>query len=92
MDHDSAAEILGEHGPFAKAISNYTVRDSQLAMATAIEDSISNKQTLLAESGTGTGKTFAYLVPALLSARKPWSRLEPSICKNSCFIVTFLWY
>ncbi len=62
--------MLGEHGPFAKAISNYTVRDSQLAMATAIEESIANKQTLLAESGTGTGKTFAYLVPALLSAKK----------------------
>ncbi len=70
MDKESAADMLGEHGPFAKAISNYTVRDSQLAMATAIEESIANKQTLLAESGTGTGKTFAYLVPALLSAKK----------------------
>lgn len=70
MDQESSAEVLGEHGPFAKAIGNYTVRESQLAMASAIEDSISNKKTLLAESGTGTGKTFAYLVPALLSGKK----------------------
>jgi len=67
---ESAADILGEHGPFAKRIDNYTVRESQVAMADAIEQTIFNKQTLLAESGTGTGKTFAYLVPALLSGKK----------------------
>ena len=67
---ETAADILGEHGPFAKRIDNYTVRDSQVAMASAIEQTVTNKQTLLAESGTGTGKTFAYLVPALLSGKK----------------------
>lgn len=67
---ESAGDILGEHGPFAKRIDNYTVRESQVAMADAIEQTIFNKQTLLAESGTGTGKTFAYLVPALLSGKK----------------------
>ncbi len=70
MDSESAADILGEHGPFAKRIDNYTVRESQVAMARAIEGTIAEKQTLLAESGTGTGKTFAYLVPALLSGKK----------------------
>jgi len=70
VDTQNAAEILGKHGPFSQAISNYTVRESQLAMATAIEETISDKNTLLAESGTGTGKTFAYLVPALLSGKK----------------------
>lgn len=70
MDKDTAAEILGEHGPFAKRIQNYSVREAQLAMATAIEKTIAEKQTLIAESGTGTGKTFAYLVPALLSGKK----------------------
>lgn len=70
MDSDSAASILGEHGPFAKRIANYSVRESQVAMAEAIEDTIAQKQSLIAESGTGTGKTFAYLIPALLSGKK----------------------
>ena len=67
---DSSADILGEHGPFAQRLDNYTVRDAQVKMADAIEKTIAEKQTLLAESGTGTGKTFAYLVPALLSGKK----------------------
>jgi len=67
---DSAADILGEHGPFAKRLNNYAVREAQVAMASAIEKTIADRQTLLAESGTGTGKTFAYLVPALLSGKK----------------------
>lgn len=70
MEKETAADILGEHGPFAKKIDNYVVREAQVAMATAIENTISEKQTLIAESGTGTGKTFAYLVPALLSGKK----------------------
>ena len=70
VDHDSAAEVLGENGPFARNLAHYRVRDSQIEMAQAIENTIAERQTLLAESGTGTGKTFAYLVPALLSAKK----------------------
>ena len=69
-EFDTAADVLGENGPFAKKIANYTVREPQVAMAVAIEETIANKQTLLAESGTGTGKTFAYLVPALLSGKR----------------------
>ena len=70
VDKDSAAEVLGEDGSFARKLPHYTVRDSQLEMAQAIENTIAERQTLLAESGTGTGKTFAYLVPALLSGKK----------------------
>jgi ATP-dependent DNA helicase DinG len=70
MQSDSAEEVLGEHGPFAKRIANFAVRDAQVQMAAAIEETIAQKQTLVAESGTGTGKTFAYLVPALLSGQK----------------------
>ena len=70
VDTDSAAEVLGENGPFARNLAHYAVRDSQLEMAQAIENTIAERQTLLAESGTGTGKTFAYLVPALLSGKK----------------------
>ncbi|GAA6139640.1 ATP-dependent DNA helicase [Arenicella sp. 4NH20-0111] len=68
-DEDTAADILSERGPFASAIANFSVRDAQVQMAAAIEQAIENKETLLAESGTGTGKTFAYLVPALRSGK-----------------------
>lgn len=70
MDLERAAVVLGEDGPFADNINNFAVRDAQVAMANAIEQIIEDKDTLLAESGTGTGKTFAYLVPALLSGKK----------------------
>jgi len=70
VDNNSAAHVLGKDGPFARKLAHYMVRDSQLEMAQAIENTIAEKQTLLAESGTGTGKTFAYLVPALLSGKK----------------------
>ena len=66
---DKAADVLGEEGEFAKSIDTYSVRPAQVEMAQVIEEAISNHQTVLAESGTGTGKTFAYLVPALLSAK-----------------------
>ncbi len=68
-DGQSAAEILGVDGAFADAIPNFTVREAQVQMAEAIEQTIDSKATLLAESGTGTGKTFAYLVPALMSGK-----------------------
>jgi ATP-dependent DNA helicase DinG len=69
-DFDGAGHVLGEEGPFAAKLTSYTVRSSQVEMAEAIESTIAKRQTLLAESGTGTGKTFAYLVPALLSQSK----------------------
>jgi ATP-dependent DNA helicase DinG len=70
MDSDSIAHILGAEGAFARSVTNFQSRPSQVEMAEAIEAVIDDKQTLLAESGTGTGKTFAYLVPALLSGKK----------------------
>ncbi|KAF3976939.1 MAG: ATP-dependent DNA helicase [Methylococcales symbiont of Iophon sp. n. MRB-2018] len=57
-------------GALSKVIQGYLPRTSQLEMAIAIADSIDSKQNLIAEAGTGTGKTFAYLVPAILSAKK----------------------
>ena len=68
--YESAAGVLGEEGPFAEQMDNFTVRVSQMEMAEAIEETIAAGSTLLAESGTGTGKTFAYLVPSLLSGKK----------------------
>ncbi len=65
-----ASDLLGQSGPFCKQISGYQVRDNQLALCDAIEDAIESGKTLVAEAGTGIGKTFAYLVPALLSGKK----------------------
>ena len=65
-----ASELLGPEGPLAQGIAGYEHRPSQLAMADAVQDALQHRGVLLAEAGTGTGKTWAYLVPALLSGRK----------------------
>lgn len=67
---ENSASVLGEGGHFATALEGFQSRESQIEMATAIEQAIDDKATLLAESGTGTGKTYAYLVPALLKDKK----------------------
>lgn len=66
----AAADILGPDGPFSRVIDGFAVRDVQCTMAQAVEDAIADDARLIVEAGTGTGKTFAYLVPALQSQRK----------------------
>lgn len=63
-------EILSEEGPFGKYLSGFSPRSGQQALAGAIDESIRNQHMLIAEAGTGTGKTFAYLVPAIESGKK----------------------
>nr|WP_229204805.1 ATP-dependent DNA helicase [Duganella sp. CF458] len=58
--------LFGPGGPLGPAVGGFRPRQSQTEMAKAIADAIAKQQTLIAEAGTGTGKTFAYLVPALL--------------------------
>ena len=64
------ADLLGPHGPFAAGFSHYEPRATQIEMAEAVERAIADEQVLLCEAGTGTGKTLAYLLPALQSGRK----------------------
>lgn len=64
------SQIFNPQGPLAKSIEGYTERNEQVKMAEAIADAIEHNKQLVAEAGTGTGKTFAYLVPALLSGGK----------------------
>ena len=66
----SPKDILGEGGALAKHIHGFSSRPSQRQMAEKVLDAIDSGQNLIAEAGTGTGKTFAYLVPAILSGRK----------------------
>jgi len=65
-----AAQVLGEDGLLAQVIPGFAARQSQQRMAEAVEYALDHCTTLVCEAGTGTGKTFAYLVPALLSERK----------------------
>jgi ATP-dependent DNA helicase DinG len=63
-------EVFGPHGPLARAIPGFTPRRAQLAMASRVALALENRAPLVIEAGTGTGKTFAYLVPALLSGKR----------------------
>jgi ATP-dependent DNA helicase DinG len=69
-DAPHAAACLGEDGPLAGELAGFAPRDQQRQMATAVEAALKNGTALIVEAGTGTGKTFAYLVPALLSGRR----------------------
>ncbi len=65
--HDGEVERLFDaSGPLGQAVPGFHPRQSQTEMAKAIAAAIAAQDTLIAEAGTGTGKTFAYLVPALL--------------------------
>jgi ATP-dependent DNA helicase DinG len=65
-----SAEELGADGSLARALGGFRARTGQREMAARIETAIADHSVFIAESGTGTGKTFAYLVPALLSGKK----------------------
>jgi ATP-dependent DNA helicase DinG len=63
-------DIFGAHGLLAQALPNYEERPQQVAMSQRIWEALQARQTLLVEAGTGTGKTLAYLIPAILSGLK----------------------
>lgn len=62
--------MLGEHGRLTTAIPGFIPRTQQIQLAASIAKAIHEQTTLVAEAGTGTGKTFAYLIPCLLSNKK----------------------
>lgn len=63
-------KIFSADGPLATAVRDFRARPFQIEMAEAVAQVIADKGVLVAEAGTGTGKTFAYLVPALTSGGK----------------------
>ena len=71
-DHFKTAieEAFAFNGPLQQKIEGFTCRDSQLQFALAVGEAIDSKSVAVVEAGTGTGKTFAYLVPAILSRSK----------------------
>ncbi|SNS58854.1 ATP-dependent DNA helicase DinG [Noviherbaspirillum humi] len=65
--HDADIDrLFAESGSLSGTISGFRPRDSQTEMAKAVAQAIAEQKSLIAEAGTGTGKTYAYLVPALL--------------------------
>jgi ATP-dependent DNA helicase DinG len=67
---DAVADAFADDGPLARAIEHFEPRTGQRRMAHAVADVLSEGGVLLAEAGTGTGKTLAYLVPAILSGQR----------------------
>jgi ATP-dependent DNA helicase DinG len=63
-------DLFSATGPLARALPGYRPRRAQAAMAARVAAAIEARRPLIVEAGTGTGKTFAYLVPALLSGRR----------------------
>ena len=64
------ADTFSADGPLAAGIPGYRLRSQQIELAECIAAAIAEHRVLVAEAGTGTGKTYAYLVPALLSGGK----------------------
>ncbi len=64
------SSIFAPDGPLAAAIPGFRARPQQIEMAQKIAEALRDNRVLVAEAGTGTGKTFAYLVPALLAGGK----------------------
>lgn len=67
---ESCRRALSEQGRLSTAIPGFVARAPQSDLAVAIAHAINKSSTLIAEAGTGTGKTFAYLLPCLLSGKK----------------------
>jgi ATP-dependent DNA helicase DinG len=79
MESLTAADILGPEGRIAARLSNYEHRPQQLEMADAVARAIAGNRHLVAEAGTGVGKSFAYLVPAILAATEKESHVAASL-------------
>ena len=63
-------DIFGSDGALSRGVPEFRARPLQLDMAQAVEAAIEDRAILIAEAGTGTGKTFAYLAPALRSGAR----------------------
>jgi ATP-dependent DNA helicase DinG len=73
------ADILGPGGRLAARLPNYEQRPEQLEMAEAVAAAIDRERHLVVEAGTGVGKSFAYLVPAILAAAQQEQDQPPKV-------------
>jgi ATP-dependent DNA helicase DinG len=70
LDPERVREILGPGGPLAATLPGFEHREAQQEMAAAVADVLREGGELVVEAGTGTGKTLAYLIPAILSGQR----------------------
>ncbi|GAC1466942.1 MAG: helicase C-terminal domain-containing protein [Isosphaeraceae bacterium] len=70
--------ILGAEGVIARRLASYEARAEQIAMAEAVANAIEGRTHLIVEAGTGVGKSFAYLVPAILATAEPKRKIVVS--------------
>lgn len=75
LDSNEAAGLLTQEGPFSQFFNQYEFRNQQIEMTRAVARAFSTSTHLLVEAGTGTGKSFAYLIPAALWAVKNNARV-----------------
>ncbi|MDO6460175.1 ATP-dependent DNA helicase [Granulosicoccaceae sp. 1_MG-2023] len=68
--YDSIEAVFARNGPLAQHLNGFAPRQEQLRLSEAVASCIENQAVLLGEAGTGIGKTFAYLVPAVMSGKK----------------------
>ena len=81
----SVDSILGPGGRISRRLPNYEPREQQLQMARKVAEALEQHKHLIAEAGTGTGKSFAYLVPAILYATdKTNSRSRADKAARAC--------
>ncbi|MCP4190334.1 MAG: DEAD/DEAH box helicase [Planctomycetaceae bacterium] len=65
------SDILGPDGRLSDRLTGYESREQQIQMADAVAQALDEQRHLIVEAGTGTGKSFAYLVPAILAVSDP---------------------
>ncbi len=70
ISNQQIIDCLSENGQFSQSNPQFKPRDVQQKMAVAVNEAIQNNSNLVIEAGTGVGKTFAYLLPALLSGKQ----------------------
>ena len=70
MTNNTPFELLTTNSELAKIIPQFTVRDSQIEMTKLVTAVFDSGRNGIVEAGTGTGKTFAYLLPAMASKKK----------------------
>jgi DNA polymerase-3 subunit epsilon/ATP-dependent DNA helicase DinG len=87
LDPDETAAILEYGGAFSHHFPDYEYRPQQVEMLRAVTHALSEGRHLMVEAGTGTGKSFAYLIPAALWAMQNGARVvistAPSTCKTN---------
>lgn len=75
VDNDEVSSFFGPQGPLAEKLEGYESRSGQVRMAASVAENISNGGVLVVEAGTGTGKSLAYMIPAMLWAKKNQGRV-----------------